>query len=134
MQLKTKTQRSLIDFIATLLEIATKVATRKNIVWGFIATGHIDSKHQRFLVFKKVMAGCRRTIPQDVYDSVVANYPRFLNEMLEHRQISEDVYDELGFDRDRDANGREVIEAPQLQENGKYTNKRLKSRVGQHIE
>ena len=109
LKLKPKTLRSLIDFISTLPEIATKVATRDSILHGFLSCGFIDEDNKKFPMFDKVMAGIRRTIPTHVYDEIIANYPRVFNEMLLHGHISYDLFDELGFCRDFDAGGKEVL-------------------------
>jgi hypothetical protein len=109
LNLKPKKEASLVDFISVLPEIATKAATRNNIVHGFIACGLIDKDEMKFPVLDKILGTCRTSIPKEHYDRLIANFGLLYNTMLEHGRIDDELYYELGFPKDLDANGKEVI-------------------------
>jgi hypothetical protein len=58
LNLKDRTKRSLIDFISCLPEMATKAATRSNIMHGFYECGLIDKDKSRFPVITKILSTC----------------------------------------------------------------------------
>ncbi len=59
----------------------------------------------------KVLGTCRSTPPKELYQRVIDNFTDLFGIMMEQGRISEDVFDDLGFPRDKDANGREVLRA-----------------------
>ncbi len=67
LNLNFKEKSSLIDFISTLPELATKAATRGNILHGFYESGLIDRTKSRYPVLLKVLGTCRSTLPKEVY-------------------------------------------------------------------
>ncbi len=67
LNLNSKKKSSLIDFISTLPELATKAATRGNILHGFYESGLIDRTKSRYPVLLKVLGTCRSTIPKELY-------------------------------------------------------------------
>ena len=108
LQLNSKKRGALIDFISVLPEMATKAATRDNIIDGFVETGLIDKKQLKYPVLEKILATCKKSIPRDIYDKFIDNFPRLFSIMLEKGHISEEVYDDMDFPRDMDVHGREV--------------------------
>ena len=111
LNLNSKKKSSLIDFISTLPELATKAATRGNILHGFYESGLIDRTKSRYPVLLKVIGTCRSTLPKEVYQSVIDNFTHLYRTMMEHGRIPEDVFDGLGFPRDKDVYGHEVLRA-----------------------
>ena len=67
LNLNSKKKSSLIDFISTLPELATKAATRGNILHGFYKSGLIDHTKSRYPVLLKVLGTCRSTLPKVLY-------------------------------------------------------------------
>jgi len=55
LNLNSKKKNSLIDFIANLPEMATKAATRGNILHGFYKSGLIDRTKSRHPVLLKIL-------------------------------------------------------------------------------
>ena len=108
LNLKDRTKRSLIDFISCLPEMATKAATRSNIMHGFYECGLIDKDKSRFPVITKILSTCRSSISKDVYDKMINNFPLLYKTMLEQGQISDEVFDSLGFPKDTDVHGNEI--------------------------
>ena len=58
LNLKDRTKRALIDFISCLPEVATKAATRSNIMHGFYECGLLDKDKSRFPVITKILNTC----------------------------------------------------------------------------
>ncbi len=59
LNLAANKMKSLIDFISTLLEMAMKACSVKNIQHGFIMTGQIDDRNMHFPVFDTILSTCR---------------------------------------------------------------------------
>jgi hypothetical protein len=59
--------KSLINFISTLLEMAAKACSVKNIQHGFIMTGQIDGSKMRFPVFDTILSTCRQNPKKEEY-------------------------------------------------------------------
>ena len=102
---------SLIDFISTLPELATKAATRGNILHGFYESGLIDRTKSRYPVLLKVLGTYRSTLPIEVYQSVIDNFTHLYRIMMEQGRIPKDVFDDLGFPHNKDVYGHEVLRA-----------------------
>ena len=111
LNLNSKKKSSLIDFISTLPELATKAATRGNILHGCYESGLIDQTKSRYPVLLKVVGTCRSTLPKQLYQRVIDNFAHLYRIMMEQGSIPEDVFDDLGFPRDKVVNGNEVLRA-----------------------
>ena len=102
LNLNSKKKSSLIDIISTLSELATKAATRGNILHGFYESGLIDQTKSRYPVLLKVLGTCRSMLPNEVYQSVIDNFTHLYRIMMEQCRIPEDVFDDLGFPHNKD--------------------------------
>jgi hypothetical protein len=109
LNLTTNKMKSLIDFISTLLEMATKACSVKNIEHGFIMTGQIDGWNMRFPVFNTILSTCRRNPNKEEYENIEKNMTNILYHSSEYGHISKDVYDQMGIVRDHDSMGCEVL-------------------------
>ncbi len=103
-------RQSLVDFILTLLVMATKACMVKNIQHGFIETGMIGDDNLRHPVFDKIIATCRRNPSVEEYKNIENNMSTIIYESCEFGHISEDVYNHLNVIRDRDSMGHEVMQ------------------------
>jgi hypothetical protein len=109
LNLAANKMKSLINFISTLLEMATKACSVKNIQHGFIMTGQIDGLHMRFPVFDTILSTCRRNPKKEEYEHIEKNMTNILYHSSEYGHISKDVYNQMGIVRDRDSMGCEVM-------------------------
>ena len=57
----------------------------------------------------KVLGTYWSTLPKEVYQSVLDNFTHLYRIMMEQRRIPEDLFDDMGFPRDKDINGHEVL-------------------------
>ena len=89
--------------------MATKAATRGNILHGFYKSGLIDRTKSRYPVLLKILGTCRSTLPKELYQKVFDNFTYLYSVMMDQGHILEDVFGELGFPQDRDVNGKEVL-------------------------
>ncbi len=101
--------KSLIDFISTLLEMATKACSVKNIQHGFIMTGQIDGTNMRFPVFDTILSMCRRNPKKKEYENIEKNMTNILYHSSDYGHILEDEYNQMGIVRDHDSMGCEVL-------------------------
>ena len=102
-------QRDLVDFVSRFPEIATKAATQTNIIHGFVESGLIDSKSQRYPVMHKILSACRKMILQNMPTKIVDRFKLLYNLTVEQGWIGEEVFDYLGFPCGMDANGKEAL-------------------------
>ncbi len=109
LNLTANKMKSLIDFISTLSEMATKACSVKNIQHGFIMTGQIDGLHMRTPVFDTILSTCRQNPKKEEYENIAKNMTNILYHSSEYGHISEDAYDQMGIVRDRDSMGCEVM-------------------------
>jgi hypothetical protein len=73
LNLAANKMKSLIDFISTLSEMATKACSVKNIQHGFIMTGQIDGRDMRFPVFNTILSMCRQNPRKEEYENIQKN-------------------------------------------------------------
>jgi hypothetical protein len=92
LNLAANKMKSLIDFISTLSEMATKACSVKNIQHGFIMTGQIDGTNMHFPVFATILSTCRRNPKKEEYENIEKNMTNILYHSSEYGHISEDVY------------------------------------------
>ena len=75
---------------------------------GYYTTGYLDKETRRYPVALKILSTCHSSIPCEVLDNVKANFPRLHKMMLEFGRIPDEVFKEMGFRPDIDANGKLV--------------------------
>jgi hypothetical protein len=109
LNLAANKMKSLINFISTLLEMATKARSVKNIHHGFIMTGQIDGLHMHFPVFDTILSTCRQNPKKEEYENIEKNMTNILYHSSEYSHISKDVNDQMVIVRDRDSMGCEVM-------------------------
>ncbi len=109
LNLAANKMKSLINFISTLSEMATKACSVKNIQHGFIMTGQIDGLDMRFPVFDTILSTCRQNPKKEEYENIEKNMTNILYHSSEYGHISEDKYDQMGIVRDRNSMGCEVM-------------------------
>jgi hypothetical protein len=102
-------RHSLVDFISTLSDMATKACMVKNIQHGFIEARMIDINDLWYPVFNKIISTCRRIPSVEEYTNIENNMNTIIHESCKFGHISEEVYDRIGIARDRDSIGREVM-------------------------
>lgn len=88
--------------------MATKAATRGNDLHSFYKSGLLDWTKLQYPVLLKNWGICRSTLPKELYQMVFDNFAYFYSVMIDKGCIPEDVFDELGFLRDRDVNKKDV--------------------------
>jgi hypothetical protein len=74
LNLGSKKTGSLIDFISVLPAIATKAATRENILFGMHENGMLDKEKARYPVLLKILGTCCSSIAQELYKKVIDNF------------------------------------------------------------
>eukprot|EP00956_Cyclotella_meneghiniana_P014153 scaffold21057_cov63-Cyclotella_meneghiniana.AAC.3 len=117
LNLNDKKRRSIIDFIPSFVDMAGKALTERNVRHGFIESGMIDEDKLKYPVLEKILATCKSEIAIDLYETFIANFTRLYKLMFENGHVPDEVYDELGFPKDKDVNGNDVLrEAGILQE------------------
>ena len=89
--------------------IATKAATRENILFGMHENGMLDKEKARYPVLLKILGTRRSSMPQELYKKVIDNFTYLYNVVMEGGCIPEEVFDELAFPMDADVNGNEVF-------------------------
>jgi hypothetical protein len=109
LNLTANKMKSLIDFTSTLLEMAMKACSVKNIQHGFIMTGQIDGTNMRFPVFDTILSMCRRNPKKEEYENIEKNMTNILYHPSDYGHISEDVYDQMVIVRDPDSMVCEVL-------------------------
>ena len=109
LNLAANKMKSLINFISTLSEMATKACSVKNIQHGFIMTGQIDGWNMRFPVFNTILSMCRQNPKKEEYENIEKNMTNILYHSSEYGHVSKDVYNQMGIVRDRDSMGCEVM-------------------------
>jgi hypothetical protein len=109
LNLSDKKLRALVDFISVLPELATKAATRGNIIHGFHQSGIIDEEVHRYPVLHKILATCRSSIPKELIEKIEYHFDYLYKLVLDEGRIPEHVFDELDFPKDKDANGNVVL-------------------------
>jgi hypothetical protein len=101
--------KSLINFIPTLSEMATKAYSVKNIQHGFIMTGLIDGTNMHFPVFDTILSMCRRNPKKEEYENIEKNMTNILYHSSDYGHNLEDLYDQMGIVRDCDSMGCKVL-------------------------
>eukprot|EP00956_Cyclotella_meneghiniana_P037122 scaffold134700_cov46-Cyclotella_meneghiniana.AAC.1 len=109
LNLNDKKKRSLIDFIPSFADMAGKALTERNIRHGFIESGMIDQDKHKYPVLTKILGTCKTPITIELYNKFISNFTRLYKVMLENGHIPDEYYDELGFPKDKDVNGNDVL-------------------------
>jgi hypothetical protein len=109
LNLAANKMKSLINFISTLSEMATKACSMKNIQHGFIMTGQIDGWNMHFPVFDTILSTCWQNPKKEEYENIEKNMTNILYCSSEYGQISKDVYNQMGIVRDCDSMGCEFL-------------------------
>jgi hypothetical protein len=103
-------RHSLVDFISTLLVMATKACMVKNIQHGFIKAGMIDINNLLYPVFDMIISTCQWIPSVEVYKNIEKNMNTIIHESCKFGHISKEVYNHIGIARDRESMGREVMQ------------------------
>jgi hypothetical protein len=101
--------KSIIDFISTLSEMATKACSVKKIQHGIITAGLIDGINVHFLVFDTIISMCQQNPKWEKYENIEENMTNILYQFSEYCHIAEDKYNQMGIVRDSDSMGWEVL-------------------------
>ncbi len=109
LNLTANKMKSLIDFISTLLEMATKACSVKNIQHGFIMTGQNDGTNMHFPVFDTILSTCWRNPKKEEYENIEKNMTNILYYSSDYGLILEDVYNHMVIVRDHDSMGCKVL-------------------------
>lgn len=125
LNLNDKKMRSLIDFIPSFVDIAGKALTERNVRHGFVQGGMIDEDKMKYPVLEKILATCKSEIPIELYDKFIASFTRLYKLMFDNGHVPDEVYDELGFPKDKDANGNDVLRYAGISQESKQRSKIL---------
>ena len=98
----------LVQYISRLPNILSKTVHASDIQNGFAANGMLDANTLTWPDYDAIMLTLKRKLTEEEDMLITKNFQVLYNEMLEHGHISEDVFDELGFEKDCDRNGNEV--------------------------
>lgn len=109
LSLKPNHKKAIIDFVSILPTAATTAATCDNITHGFKESGVIDKVKCRYPVLQTIIQTCRRKVTTYEYDLIEKALPSLIRAVHEEGMISEELFDKWGFEKDRDAKGREVL-------------------------
>jgi hypothetical protein len=108
LRLPPKKRNALIDCLASSPETATKAISRSHVQQGFVSNGMIDANTKELPDFDRLLATCRTEIPLQLYNKIERDFPLLLKYELEHGDIPDWLYEELGYPMDKDMDGREV--------------------------
>lgn len=106
--LESKKLHALTGFLASLPAIATKAATKQNIMHGFYESGLLDRESGGYPVMKTILATCRSSISKEMYNKTINNFRRLYTTVAQFGRIPEEVFDLLGFPTDVDVKGNIV--------------------------
>ena len=98
--MKENKKKSLIDFVASIPVMVTKVATRDNIQHEFIANSLVDETYKRHPDINKILATCRRNPKTDDYNRCIKPFPYLFNHCLDHGHVRYLEFESLGFHQD----------------------------------
>ncbi len=76
LNLAVNKMKSLIDFTSTLLEMAMKACSVKNIQHGFIMTEQIDGRNMRFPVFDTILSTWWQNAKKEEYENIEKNHDK----------------------------------------------------------
>jgi hypothetical protein len=99
----------IVDFISCSPSIFQNAFKKENIQKGFLAAGMIDEGSKSAPDLNAILGTVVRTLKKAEMDLVVMNFNRLYSEALKHGEITDDLFDELGFPIDLDMNGRPML-------------------------
>ena len=80
---------------------------------------------QRYPVLLNILGTCCITPPKDLYQNVIDNFTYLYNVMMEQGRISEYVLSDLGFPRNKDVSGNEVLRTASIIQQSHLLSKRV---------
>ena len=111
-KLRLKKKSALVDYLAKLPTIETRACVRENIVHGWVSNGMVDPRLFRMPSFHKIIGTIKRKVTPEEWKNCIDSF----NPLMEYaynngrlRSIPDDVFIQLGFPPDVDANGSIVL-------------------------
>jgi hypothetical protein len=93
---------SLIHFISTISEMATKAYSVKNMQHGFIKAGLIDGVKMHALVFDTILSTCCQNLKREEYENIEKNMANIPFQSCDYGHMGEDVYNQMNIVQDCD--------------------------------
>ncbi|CAB9514787.1 expressed unknown protein [Seminavis robusta] len=104
--------KALAEFICGLPQITLTAITPRIVKHGFYQNGtlaeHNSESKYAFPNLDRMISTCRTTIPTTLRQKCWDDYPRLAAECMTRGMVPESVFDELGYDMDKNPDGIEV--------------------------
>ena len=106
--LKSTNNNAIIDFVASVPDMTSKVVTQDNVLHGFKENGMIDTKLFRFPDFDKMLATCRLDPTDSEYMLCIDSFPYLFKIHQEKGHADDEAIEQLGFLMDQNVDGTNV--------------------------
>ena len=112
--LKLPVRKSLTDHIISCPEIFRKAMAPKTTKKGCIVNGMIDKKTELYPDIYKILNTCKQEVKNKQVELFFTHFSELYSVMKRDGHITEDIYDRIGFRKDTNYAGKNVLKPDRI--------------------